>query len=130
MAAAACGPHGPGLLIFAAIVGAIRIRPVSARDPLPCIAGHVAYAVWARAGRMRIDCCCRVVPGFVLRLVFVRKLTFPGISPRIRAARGLFPLCLGRQALAAPGAVSSGAVPWHFDGGVVGVGCVRDPALA
>src|SRR3989304_466915 len=48
-----------------------------------------------------------------------RRVVAPGIAPAVIPARGLFPLSLGRQALALPEAVVTGAEPGHLHRGVV-----------
>lgn len=89
-------------------------------DPFPNVAGHVPRAVGAGAGRVAAH-AVGVAHAIYLRLVVVvqpravGRLVAPGVHAVAAAAGGLFPLGLGGQPLAGPGAIVGGVIPGDLD---------------
>ena len=102
------GPSRPSL-------SAIRVWRIRGADPLPDVPGHVERSVGARSCREAADDrrrpSLRAAAEGRLRPPHLRLVVAPRVEPAVRAAGGLLPLGLGRQASAAEATVRARVEP-------------------
>ncbi len=102
--------------VFAPVLGAVRIGPMKAAQPLVHIARHVVHAFGRGAFGMDADRRGLVPALGEAGAAFIGRRGAPRISPLRHAARGELPLGLGRQPFAEADAIGEGAEPRGFDG--------------